>query len=438
VNLHQIALSSGPLVAAGALITLAGCAGTPAPDEGPVSGIRPTTTNGVVGVGTPTQANLNTPGPTISITVSSTGVSSTASLDPDGPWLVGVGGEDRIAVLNTDGTGLTALEHEPLWDPYPDVRQGIEASQLGWIAVRTSASAWPDPPTDISLELFHLPGVRPIKRIPLFSPELLARMDEVGEYLPPYAPETVEGPNWQYDVVYLTVLAERDPPLWSPDGRFLAFTGAIDGPSSDLYVYDTQTDQERRLTDGPNQAAILGWSPDSQWIIHSESSTYMIADGGEIGGFPADAVWAAAADGSEVRRLYGPAGVEWVLGWISDTQFLVHRWSGYIFLHDLQVVDVRTGVFRNIYSGDVYNSVLAPGPRMVVVDAVTEGQSDNDLPGGLQLIPMDGGRPKPLRPGVEALNAARLEWIAPLGQFLGGGFGSPFLFTSAGEITQTF
>jgi dipeptidyl aminopeptidase/acylaminoacyl peptidase len=319
------------------------------------------------------------------------------------------------------------------------MRLGVEASQLGWIAVRTSASSWPDPPTDISLDLFHFPGVRPIKRIQLFSPELTARMGEMGEHLLPYMDEPVEGPNWRFETVYLTVLEEANPPMWSPNGRFLAFTGAIDGPSSDLYVYDIQTDQVLRLTDGPNQAAILAWSPDSRWIIHSESSTYMIADGGEIGGFPADVVWAAAADGSEVRRLYGPAGVEWVLGWISDTQLLVHRWSGYIFRHDLREVDVRTGAVRTIYSKDAYNSVLAAGPQMVVVDAVTEWlDNDEYLPGGLQLVPMDGSEPKQLRPGVEALNAARLEWIDPLGQFLGGGFGYPFLFTPSGEITQTF
>lgn len=37
-------------------------------------------------------------------------------------------------------------------------------------------------------------------------------------------------------------------PLWSPDGRYLAIVGAIEGPSSDLYVFDTQTQRFQRLT----------------------------------------------------------------------------------------------------------------------------------------------------------------------------------------------
>jgi hypothetical protein len=370
-----------------------------------------------------------------------------AALDPEGPWLLGIGGDDRLVALNPDGSGLTPLAHEPLWDSYPEVREGVELSGTGWIAVRTSASRWPIPPTDISLDLFQLPDIQPVRRFPLFSQELVARMGQIGEHRLPYEAEPVEGPNWQYEMVYLVVLPERNPPRWSPDGRYLAFAGAMDGPSSDLYVYDTQTDLVRRLTDGPNQAAIMGWSPDSRWIIHVEASTYMIADGGEIGGFPGDAVWAAAVDGSELKRLYEPARVEWIHGWVSDTVFLVEGWSGYIFLHDLRAVDVGTGAEKMHYPGKYYNSALAPGPAVAVVDAVSDccfdaesppPSEDEYFPGGLHLVPLDGGVPKQLRPGVEEFNARWLEWFPQLDRFFAGGFGPPYLFTSSGEITHTF
>ena len=362
-----------------------------------------------------------------------------AALDPEGPWLLGIGGEDRLVALNPDGSGLTHLAHEPLWDSYPEVREGVELSGTGWIAVRTSANGWPVPPTDMSLDLFQLPDVQPVRRIPLFSQELVARMGQIGEHRLPYEAEPVEGPNWRYEMVYLVILSERNPPRWSPDGRYLAFAAAMDGPSSDLYVYDTQTDQVRRLTDGPNQAAIMGWSPDSRWIIHVEASTYMIADGGEIGGFPGDAVWAAAVDGSELKRLYEPARVEWILGWVADTVFLVEGWSGYIFLHDLRSVDVATGAEQMHYLGKYYNSALAPEPGVAVVDAVSDWRSEEEyLPGGLHLVPLDGGEPKQLRTGVQEFNARWLQWFPQLDRFFAGGFGSPYLFTSSGEITHTF
>jgi len=183
----------------------------------------------------------------------------------------------------------------------------------------------------------------------------------------------------------------------------------------------------------------MGWSPDSRWIIHVEASTYMIADGGEIGGFPGDAVWAAAVDGSELKRLYEPARVEWILGWVADTVFLVEGWSGYIFLHDLRSVDVATGAEQMHYSGKYYNSALASEAAVAVVDAVSDWRSEEEyLPGGLHLVPLDGGEPKQLRTGVQEFNARWLEWFPQLDRFFAGGFGSPYLFTSSGEITHTF
>ena len=401
MNMQRIALMFAPLALAGVMVAGAGCGRVRPPEDTPSRGSLPPRTATPALAQLPVKVSSSTPGPTAAVTTASTQtpISATpAALNPEGPWIAGVGGEDQLSVLNPDGTGLTAVSHQPLWDTYPEVRVGVEISKTGWIAVRTSAKTWPDPPTDISLDLFRLPGVLPTRRIPLFSQGLVARMGDIGEHLQPYEEQPVEGPNWRYELVYLTVFAERNLPLWSPDARYLAFVGAIDGPSSDLYVYDTQTDQVRRLTDGPNQAAILGWSPDSRWIVHSEASTYMIADGGEIGGFPADAVWAAAADGSEVKRLYGPAGVEGILGWVSDTEFLVERWSGYIFLHDLRVVDLGTGAEKMHYPGRYYNSALAPDPGVAVVvsesdccfDAESPPPSEDEyFPGGLHLVPLE-------------------------------------------------
>ena len=56
---------------------------------------------------------------------------------------------------------------------------------------------------------------------------------------------------------------------WQPgDGRLLAFIGASNGPTADLYLYDTQTREITQLTDGPSQAVLPVWSPDGQYILH--------------------------------------------------------------------------------------------------------------------------------------------------------------------------
>jgi len=64
-------------------------------------------------------------------------------------------------------------------------------------------------------------------------------------------------------------IRDYDSVAWQPgDGRLLAFIGAINGPTADLYLYDTQTQEITQLTDGPSQAILPNWSPDGQYILH--------------------------------------------------------------------------------------------------------------------------------------------------------------------------
>ncbi|MDH5605336.1 MAG: hypothetical protein OEY93_00455 [Anaerolineae bacterium] len=99
--------------------------------------------------------------------------------------------------------------------------------------------------------------------------------------------------------VPIDLLSGGPNPEWSPNGRYLSIIGAIDGPSYDLYVFDTLDNDFIRLTDGPNHAMDMKWTLDSQWIIHSAY--------GYIGsGCPHESVWAASVDGNEVRLLFEP------------------------------------------------------------------------------------------------------------------------------------
>lgn len=122
----------------------------------------------------------------------------------------------------------------------------------------------------------------------------------------------------------IAIIDNADTLKWSPDGRYLAFIAAIDGPSSDVYSYDRETAAIHRLTDGPNQAARLFWSPDSQWIVHEEVAAF-----GTGAGWAVRAVWAAAADGSGNRKLYDVtrSGDEVFGEWLTPDTFLVHSWT---------------------------------------------------------------------------------------------------------------
>lgn len=57
---------------------------------------------------------------------------------------------------------------------------------------------------------------------------------------------------------------------WSPDGRFLAFTAALDNESSDLYVFDTLNQRIERVNGLFTHNTSPFWSPDSNWLISQE------------------------------------------------------------------------------------------------------------------------------------------------------------------------
>lgn len=56
---------------------------------------------------------------------------------------------------------------------------------------------------------------------------------------------------------------------WSPDSRYLAFAGEMDGPTSDLYIYDVQEKTITRLTDDLLNIGSINWSSDGKQIYFS-------------------------------------------------------------------------------------------------------------------------------------------------------------------------
>jgi hypothetical protein len=167
---------------------------------------------------------------------------------------------------------------------------------------------------------------------------------------------------------------------WSPNGRFLAFIAAIDGPSSDVYSFDRDTGQIERLTDGLNQAARLFWSPDSHWIIHEEVEGF-----GTGAGWNVKAVWAAAPDGRGSRRLYDTewSGDEVFVDWITPDAFIVYTWTP-IGLQDVRVFNLSKDEVQRIgpdFPVQAYAVEPSSQTQLYAVDDYTA--RENNLQGGL-------------------------------------------------------
>ncbi len=57
-------------------------------------------------------------------------------------------------------------------------------------------------------------------------------------------------------------------PTWSPDGRYIAFSALVGG-FTDLFIYDLETNQLKRMTEDPFAEIQPAWSPDGNHIAFS-------------------------------------------------------------------------------------------------------------------------------------------------------------------------
>jgi hypothetical protein len=152
---------------------------------------------------------------------------------------------------------------------------------------------------------------------------------------------------------------------WSPNGRYLAFPASLNGQSTDLYVYDSEEDNLRQLTSGPDNVGQIWWSPDGSWIIM-----------GEILGnnYPyTSSVWAVSVSTNEIKQLYSrehpyPQGL---LGWLSDRRFITYDGTSLanaldLPAYNLRVVDIDSGETTALFNGSFMAATFNSAHETVV------------------------------------------------------------------------
>lgn len=289
-------------------------------------------------------------------------LSSTPSFSPlseHGPWLAALTEDRRVVVADFDNNGLVTLPSPSETDhPCEAISSLSAAPRGGLISFRCRT-----PSLNLELWILSLPTGKVLSRLPLLGEEA-TRADAAPHDTPfPWPPPA------QYAV-------ESDQLMWSQSGRFLAYSAAPASPSTDVYVYDSSDNIARRLTSGPDQTRILGWSPDDRWIIHA-SFLY-----GEVDEY-VKAIWAVSNDGATTSRLYNVDG--WILnenivGWESNNEVLTERSHFEACDSDLRST-VIGGQSQILFSGGFYSATYDPFGREAIIAQSSQIFCTSDTPG---------------------------------------------------------
>ena len=137
--------------------------------------------------------------------------------------------------------------------------------------------------------------------------------------------------KWGSSWISRTDFGEQDGvPVWSPDGRYVAFDSERDG-NRDIYLIDTETETEHRLTNNEAYDADPDWSPDGTQIAFVSRR----AGNNEI------YVMDAAGEDEYLRRLTNNSERDEDPAWSPDGTQIAYEYWGHLHVMDADGSNVR-------------------------------------------------------------------------------------------------
>ncbi len=308
-----------------------------------------------------------------------------APISQTGPWLIYLK-SDGLYAANADGSGVNKIYPVPFSEFMNgcfDLPYGI-APAGDKIAIRYSVEI----PNGVSwhLAVINLPSL------------------EVDYVSPLLAGEVLSGVNSSSDLDPQVVQALLDPfaLAWSPDGHYLAFVAALDGPSSDLYLYSTIDNTVKHLTSGPLEITSPLFTPDQSEIIYQVVETFGVGAGGIVA-----SIRGVTPDGGSDRLILNiPDNVGPVTFLkVTNSEFLVM----YYFSQsspELRVVDLNRAFENQLSAGPIY---------AFDIDPISEAMAFIDGNGDLYLV--NGPEGAPVYTGSPDLSSGIIQWDAYYQQF---------------------
>lgn len=325
------------------LCLLGSCAPAPAsPTSTPTATISPTRTP------RPTQTTIPTATPY-------------PPLQTEGPYLFYSDGYSTLTLMDADGSGREQFQL-PNNGRIGWYLENTVSPNGEWLAYYTGSV---EQPYDLALHLFNISSKNSQIVSNLIAPGYPENLEPVTKILnfPDYDAECERDLQCQLFRVQSSFEGIVHSIDWSPDSKFLAFAAQIDGPSSDIYIFNTEDSSIRRLTDELENIWSIDWSPNGEKILYEDSimgDTYLsryirIAD--------------PNIKSSQHPEAIDGGGFWFSYGWIDQNSYLIYNGGEGAPPHRLRIINVKTKEVREIwkYSAesffvDIENQLIVLSP----------------------------------------------------------------------------
>ncbi len=221
-------------------------------------------------------------------------------------------------------------------------------------------------------------------------------------------------------------IRDYDNVAWQPgEGKLLAFMGAMNGPTSDLYLYNTESGEITQLTDGLSQGVFPTWSPDGKYILHYGVSWKGPFGGAIVGHDHLDGVWAVRAADGEIITMPTPKSVPLhFVDWQDDSHYITYDSDENCDSTNLRSVDVTTGKAARIADLSFYAYIARSPENGALLFSSTEGCATS-AGEGIFLLPAGKTTPTELNDkrawGIEWMPESKLFFAYPEGLFSADG-----------------
>lgn len=310
----------------------------------------------------PTKTQSPTPSPTATVTPYPT-------LSTQKPYLLTWQGDQVFFAYDSEGLGRKVIELPP--NGYIPVIPSLDAlvSPDGkWLVYYTGTLIGHGVTQEIlpvTINLMNIDSGEVIKIADVVTEGYLEKLGQLAEELKRLDPDfykPVDNRDWVLDRVHVEFIWSIHSVGWSPDGRMLAFAAQIDGVSSDVYLYNLNTESVKQIESSIQSVSKINWSPDGKYVVFENS-----IPGDTYTGTSLYAVQPSDRVIENPKRLYGGTWLH-VGDWLSPNLLLVADGTDTAGIFNLQTLDIHTGQLRPLWTDSVGDYAIDPSNKIIALN----------------------------------------------------------------------